>query len=220
MYTFVPHHNNTQRNESSKLTFSSLMREESCIVSNGCPSASHPPGGPPPPRLSESRLSWWYSYPRLPSWDTQVFCKGYHFCLLQAQNIRVVTDFSSHISCHLNLPNPALMSPSAVSSSPLIQILFLFIPVNSAWFSVFEFPCHLYIARICCFEITSCCFICIFFMRFKVFKAEVKNYWSSSLCKTPIEPLASHYALFPSLPSGDNSICLSLLSKVWRRSNN
>lgn len=77
--------------------------------------------------------------PRVPSYSERTVI----FPLLQAQNISVVTNFSAHISCHLDSPNPALLNHDAVSSSPMIQILFLFIPVNSTWFSIFKFPYHL-----------------------------------------------------------------------------
>lgn len=86
--------------------------------------------------------------PPIPSYSERTII----FPLLQAQNIRVVTNFSTHISCHLDSPNPALLNHDAISSSPMIQILFLFIPVNSTWLSTFKFPYHLYAIWICCLQ--------------------------------------------------------------------
>lgn len=147
-----------------------------------------PPGGTTIPELLPSILN--YSK------------RAALFPLLQAQNIWLVTDFSSHFFffCHLGLPTPAFPIPDVTSSSPLIRVLPWLIPSNSTRFSVFEFSCHLCVVWIRCLEIVSC-FLCVS-IRFKVLKAKirisvfshVRHPLNSYLQQTTLAPL-------PSLPN-------------------
>lgn len=157
-----------------------------------------------------------------------LYClKKFHICLLLLPEGHVTYPTALrgppslpllHQRLGLSLAFP-LVSPSALSSSPAIQILLWLIPVNSTCFSLLKFSCHLYAVWICCLEMIAC-FICVF-IRWKVLKAKIRI---SILCPGKFSlpepwPLSNHLILCSSLPNEDSSICLSLFSKVLRRLN-
>lgn len=86
---------------------------------------------PPPTQLPESWPSWVVKPSRTASSNSCLLWEDHYFSSSASTDVKVASDFSSHISCHLHVTNPPLLNHSAVSSSPPIQILFLLFPENS-----------------------------------------------------------------------------------------
>lgn len=130
MYTLVlfGKNINSRRNKFPELTFNG---KESCVFLNDCTPAFHPLKSHHLHSCLSPWPSWMVKPSRTASLDSHLLCEDHYFSSSASTSVKVASEFSSHISCHLHVTNPTLLIHSAVSSSPLIQILFLLFPENS-----------------------------------------------------------------------------------------